>query len=436
MDTSVYRKYDNLQFVSTEKTALIQTDNFISHIQYAYQNSPFYKHLFKTSAIDISSIKTIKHIEKLPFTSKHDINMFNNDFQASDNIVDICLTSATTGSNPTMFKLTRSDLNRLAFNEEVSFKIAGLTKKDTILIGATLGRCFMAGLAYFMGGVSLGSKMVRAGSGSAALLWELVKQTKCTCIVGVPTQIRKIADYAIEKGEEPRAAGVKKIIGIGETLRDSWLNPLPLANRIEELWGADILSTYASTEISTTFAECPHKSGGHMRPELIVVEIIDENGNTLPDGEPGEVVVTPLGITGMPLIRFKTGDISFIIDTECECKRKTKRMGPILGRKNQMLKYKGTTIFPNNLLSIIEGNEDFYGGYIEAHKNPDNTDRIIMYVSLKNKALTLNYIEDELRSKARVVPEINIISNPEFDLRVNQSGKRKRIQFIDMRKNK
>jgi len=435
MITADYDKYKNLQNESPEKVFQIQNDNFISHLKYAEANSPFYKKLFKKNNIDINSITSIENINMLPFTSKEDINKFNREFQAvpDDKIVDICLTSATTGSKPTSFAQTFSDLKRLAFNEEVSFKIAGLKELDTVLVGAALGRCFMAGLAYFLGGASLGCRMVRAGSGNAAQLWELIKLTNCTCIVGVPTMTKKIADYALGKGENPKKSKVTKIIGIGEALRDSELNTLPLTDRIEELWGADILSTYASTEISTTFVECSYKKGGHMRPELIVVEIIDENGNTLPYGKHGEVIVTPLGITGMPLIRFKTGDISFIINSECPCGRNSMRLGPILGRKNQMLKYKGTTIFPNHLLSIIEGNENFYGGYIEARKNQDGTDRIIMYISVKNNNFTTKYIEEELRAKARVVPEINTISSEELDLRINQSGKRKKIQFIDMR---
>jgi phenylacetate-CoA ligase len=427
--------YKDIQFESREKLLDIQNSNFISHFKFTAANSPYYKDIFKKIGFDTESIKSVKDICKLPLTSKDDINKYNKDFQAVPDckIVDICLTSATTGNTPTKFMLTDSDIKRLTFNEEVSFNIAGLNENDTLLVGAALGRCFMAGLAYFLGSVSLGCRTVRAGSGSASQIWELIKVTECTGIVAVPSLTAKIAEYAIEKGEDPSKFGIKKIIGIGESLRDSELNPLPLASRIEKLWNADILSTYASTELSTTFAECSYKQGGHIRPELIVVEIIDENGNNLPDGEKGEVVVTPLGVTGMPLLRFKTGDISFIIDKECDCGRKSRRLGPILGRKKQMLKYKGTTIFPNHLLSIMEGNSHFYGGFIEAHKNPDNTDRIIMYAALNSNNLDTNIIEDELRAKARVVPEIKIISKNELDAAVNQPGKRKRIQFFDMR---
>lgn len=424
-------KYEDIQFENREKLSQVQNEKFLSHLKYTKANSPYYNKL------NITSINSVKDIGKLPFTTKEDINKYNKDFQAvpDTEITDICLTSATTGNVPTKFMLTNSDLIRLSFNEEISFKIAGLNNRDTLLVGASLGRCFMAGLAYFLGGASLNCRMVRAGSGSAAQIWELIKLTECTSIVGVPSLLKKIAEYAIEKGEDPSKSKVKKIIGIGESLRDSELKPLPLALHIEKLWNANVLSTYASTEISTTFAECEYKKGGHMRPELIVTEIVDQNGKNLPDGEKGEVVVTPLGVTGMPLIRFKTGDISFIINSDCLCGRKSRRLGPILGRKNQMLKIKGTTVFPNHLLSILEGNKDFYGGYIEAHKNQDNTDRVTMYVSVNNDNLTLKKIEDELQAKARVIPEVKIISKEKLDVKINLPDKRKRIQFIDMRDN-
>ena len=170
-----------------------------------------------------------------------------------------------------------------------------------------------------------------------------------------------------------------------------------------------------------------------------ITEILDGEGNPVEDGEKGEVVVTPLGITGMPLIRFKTGDISYLINEKCSCGRTTKRIAPIIGRTNQMLKYKGTTVFPNAILDCLEGDPRFHGGYIEVKKNQDGTDWIILYVALcdinpdknQDKNLDIKWISDILRAKVRVVPQIIIIGREQTDKKVYQfDKKRKRMTFF------
>ena len=144
--------------------------------------------------------------------------------------------------------------------------------------------------------------------------------------------------------------------------------------------------------------------------------------------------MTPLGVTGMPLLRFKTGDISFVIDEPCACGRSTLRIAPVLGRKKQMLKYKGTTIFPNSILSALEGASFFEEGYVEVKCNPDGTDRVILNLCLKDNSAGIPLIEEHLRAKIRVVPEINIKSRDEISKIMYQpEKKRKRITFIDSR---
>src|SRR3990167_6343249 len=165
----------------------------------------------------------------------------------------------------------------------------------------------------------------------------------------------------------------------------------------------------------------------------MISEIIDENGNKATSGGTGEVVITPLGVTGMPLIRFRTGDISFLITEYCGCGRRTPRIGPILGRKNQMLKFKGTTLFPSAILSVVEGIEGVDGACIEARKNDDGTDNVILYVYCKNPPALEKAIVDNLRARIRVVPEISFISEKELNHKIYHPERRKKISFIDFR---
>lgn len=428
-------RYADLQYSDYEDIRKAQTSLLIRHIEYTVLNSPFYKKLFRYNGIDYREIRTIHDLRQVPVTEKSDLTDANEQFLAApqEDVVDVCLTSATTGNRPAALLQTRSDLARLAYNEELAFEMAGIDSKDTLLVAAALDRCFMAGLAYYLGGLKLCARTVRAGAGSPAQLWQLLKCTGTTAVVGVPSLMWKMAQYAIENGEDPSRAGVRRLIAIGEPVRDRSLALLPVTRQLEDVWDARVYSTYASTESATSFCECSARQGGHLRPELVVLEIVDQKCEAVPDGEPGEVVVTPLGITGMPFIRFNTGDVSFVIRKECPCGRKTPRLGPVLGRKNQMLKYKGTTIYPNTIISVIEGKKDFVGGYVEARRNEDGTDRVILYVSVADPLLSMKRIKDEFRARIRVVPEIRIISKKELYEKTDQPQKRKKTTFFDLR---
>ena len=441
-----------LQFASPDEIEKIQTPLFLDHLSYTLSHSRFYQESFKKAGIRLNDIQTLADITKLPITEKSDLENTDGLTCADQReIVDICLTSGTSGAQATIIPQTGSDLCRLAYNEQLAFGMAGITDADTLIVCAAIDRCFMAGLAYFMGGTKLSAAVVRAGSGSPAQLWELTRRTKATAMVGVPSLMHKIGSFALEQGVDLSACPVKKLIAIGEPTRNATLSLLPMARKLETMWGARIFSTYASSEMATTFCECEARAGGHLRPEMIIVEILDDQGHPVKQGELGEVVVTPLGVTGMPLIRFRTGDLSYMIHEPCKCGRTTPRLAPISGRKHQMLKYRGTTLFPNAILDALEGNEKFHGGYVEARQNKDGTDRVILFAALKDHPDNSNregsnadgsktdgppkWMVERLQAVLRVVPEIKIVSGEQVDQKVYQlHKKRKRITFYDLRR--
>ncbi len=427
------KDYSGLEFEPYEEILKTQDRLLSEHLQYVLENSPFYRSSFKRQGFDLGSILGVKDLKKVDFTTKIDLEMHNSEFLACppEDVVDVCLTSATTGDTPNVLLQTSSDLARLAYNEEAAFRMMGINASDTLIMCAAIDRCFMAGLAYYLGGLKIGARMVRAGAGSAAQHWHTVKGTRPTVIVGVPSLVRKIGQYAVENGEDPKKIGVRLMLAIGENTRDHNLDLLPAVRQVEEMWGAPLYSTYASTEMATAFCECPERKGGHLRPELIVAEIVDDHGNPVPPGQSGEVVVTPLGVTGMPLVRFRTGDISSMNTEPCGCGRRTPRLGPILGRKNQMLKLKGTTVFPSSILSVVEGMKGVSGAYIEARKKDDGTDNVLLYVAAHS--LSEKTIAEQLRACLRVVPEIFFIQEEDLNNKISHPGKRKKTTFFDMR---
>ena len=137
----------------------------------------------------------------------------------------------------------------------------------------------------------------------------------------VPSFILRLIQYAQEHGIDYKNSSVKRIIGIGEGLREQDLRLNLLGKRIKEKWDVHLFATYSSTEMGATFSECEYGKGGHVHPELIIVEIIGDDDLPVADGEIGEIVVTTLGVEGMPLLRFRTGDMAAKLVDRCDCGR-------------------------------------------------------------------------------------------------------------------
>ncbi|HRG90443.1 MAG TPA: AMP-binding protein, partial [Chitinophagales bacterium] len=294
---------------------------------------------------------------------------------------------------------------------EQSFICAGGKAGDVYQLMLTLDRQFMAGMAYYLGIRKLGAGAVRVGPISPQMQWENIQRFRPTAIVAVPSFILKLIDYAQANGIDLNQSGIQRAVCIGEPVRHADLQPNTLAKRIGEKWNIALHSTYASTEMQTAFTECEHGKGGHHNPELLIVEILDDAGNQLKAGEFGEVTITSLGVEGMPLLRYRTGDICCYYDEPCACGRHTIRLSPVVGRKNQMIKYKGTTIFPPSIydaLSVVPEVKDYI---VEVSKNDIGTDEIHIHISLNGSIdVAEQKIKASLQSKLRVTPSLSFVS--------------------------
>jgi phenylacetate-CoA ligase len=396
--------------------------------------SPFYRELFSRAGFDPRRVRTTDDLAQLPLTTKRDLEVRGGDFLAAParEVVDVCESSGTTGLPVTLLQ-TRADLERLAYNEESSFRAAGIEPGERVLIAAALDRCFMAGLAYFLGLNRLGATAIRGGSGSVAFLAELVLRHRPSALVGVPTLLAAVAEALAARGEQPSAAGVARIVCIGEPVRREDLALSPLGERLASLWGAAVLGTYASTEMATSFADCTAGMGGHLLPDLMVVEIVDEQGRPLPPGEPGEVAATPLQVSGMPLVRFCTGDIATLHAAPCACGRTSPRLGPVIGRKSQMLKIKGTTVYPPAISAALQEIPGVRGFYIEVRDTFELSDRITVTVGAAGDSLTPESVAEKIAVRTRVKPEVVLATPEEIVARTIRADKRKPITFFDLR---
>lgn len=375
----------------------------------------------------------LEALQELPLTSKVDFERDNLAFLAVDEkkVRDIVQSSGTTGL-PTQMMYTGRDLARLAYNEAVCFKGCGMRPSDRVLLTCTMDRCFVAGYAYCLGSHAVGAATIRSGLNLVEGHASVIALMRPTFIVGVPGFLRKLGRHLHERGELPE--GVRGLICIGEPLRDAWMKPTALTEEIERLWGAPAFSTYSSSEIVTSFCECTAQQGGHAAPDLGIVEILDKKGRPLPVGETGEIVVTPLGVEGMPLLRFRTGDLGYLMDEPCACGRKTPRLGPILGRSAQMLKVRGTTFYPATVFEVLNGIPEITE-YVLRASSRDGADSVQVEVSLAKDTPELRRkIEAVLVARLRVRVGVAVVEESLIRKQVYVPQSRKPVRFLDLRK--
>jgi phenylacetate-CoA ligase len=405
-------------------------------LAYTKSKSTYYKNLFKRENIDISKIKTLEDLSYIPFTNKEDLQLYNQAFICVDRseIVDYITTSGTL-STPTTFAMTDKDLVRLAYNEAISFTCAGGKAGHVYQLMTTLDKRFMAGFAYVLGIRMMKAGVIRVGNGIPELQWDTINRISPDAIICVPSFILKIIQYAEEHNIDYKKSSIKQAICIGENLRENDFSLNLLGKKIKEKWDISLFSTYASTEMSTSFCECEAGKGGHHHPELIICELLDSNNNVVAEGEYGELCITTLGVEGMPLIRFKTGDMCRFHYEPCSCGRKSMRISPIIGRKNQMIKYKGTTLYPAAIFDVLD-NVDYIENYlVEVSTNEIGMDNVTLIIGSHNtNEAVMKDLKNRFRAKIRVAPSIRF-ENIDVIRKIQMpESNRKPIKFIDKRK--
>ncbi|MCB4808057.1 AMP-binding protein [Tamlana sp. 62-3] len=426
----------DIEKASRQEIKVFQEEKLKALLAYLNKNSAYYQRVFAANNIDVSNIKTLEDLIKIPVTTKDELQKYNDDFLCvpKHKIRDYVTTSGTLG-DPVIFGLTDKDLDRLAYNEAISFACAGVKEGDVVQLMTTIDRRFMAGLAYFLGVRKLGATIIRVGAGVPELQWDSILKFNPTYLIVVPSFLLKLIEYAESHGIDVNKSGVKGAICIGESLRNQDFTLNTLAEKITAKWDINLYSTYASTEMNTAFTECEHSKGGHQHPELIIIEILDDDNKPVPTGEVGELTITTLGVEGMPLLRFKTGDMVKAHTEACLCGRTTTRLGPVIGRKKQMIKYKGTTLYPPAMDNILNDFTEVESYVIEISHNNIGTDEICLKIATTNNSKDfLNAIKDHFRAKLRVTPKIELHPKEKIEKIRFPKMSRKPVLVIDKRK--
>jgi len=403
--------------------------------RHAAAHSPFYRTHFARAGISAGDAIPLADVARVPTVDQTVVSECTEQFLCvpREKIVDVVTTSGSTG-RPLVWQLTEHDLERLARNEELSFGCAGFTSADTVLLAVAMDRCFIAGMAYFLGLRKLGCAIVRVGPATPAMHLDMIRRAQPTAVVGVPSFLLRVAEKAAEAGFDLTGSGIGKAVCIGEAVREADFALNRAGRLVEQSWGAQVFSTYGVTELAASLCECPAGCGGHLHPELLWLEALDETGRPVPDGAVGELTATTFGVEAMPLIRYRTGDFAAIHRAPCRCGRNTPRIGPIVGRKHQKLKLKGTTIFPSALKTILDGTPEISSYAILARREASLGDAVEVKFHCAGDAPKIaRALQERFQGEAKVAPQITAATGAEIDQLQLPDGARKRRYFVDLR---
>lgn len=400
-------------------------------------NSPYYKRVFAEHGITPDSIKHIEDIRKIPFTTKNDMRAnYPFGLVAGDMLNDgvrIHSSSGTTGT-PTVIVHSQHDLNSWANLIARSMYSTGVRKTDVFQNSSGYGM-FTGGLGFQYGAERLGALTIPAAAGNSKRQIKFIMDFKTTVIHAIPSYAIRLAEVFQEEGIDPQSTTLKRFFIGAEPHTEEQ------RRKIERLFNIKAYNSFGMTEMNGPGVgfECTEQFGMHIWEDCYVLEIINpETEEPVPDGELGEMVLTTLDREMMPLIRYRTHDLTRIIPGDCPCGRTAKRIDRIKGRSDDMFIVKGVNIFPMQVEKVLVQYPELGSNYLITLCNEDQ-DEMIVEAEL-NELSTDNFIElEKLQKKIARQMKDEILLTPKIKLVKRGSlpqSDGKAVRVNDLRKNK
>ena len=353
----------------------------------AAASTPFYGQRFSERNIDVSKIKTIEHLRDLPFTTKHDLRLSYPDGMVAvprEKVVRMHASSGTTGKSTVIF-YTKNDIDAWAEQVCRGLYAAGVRPADTFqnMMGYGL---FTGGLGLHYGAERLGCMVIPTSTGNSPKQIELMQDFGATLAHITPSYALHLGEFVQnELGLDPRDMPIKKAILGAEPYSEG------TKDKIEQLWNLDAYNNYGLSEMNGpgVALECVHKKGMHCAEDYYIIEIIDpDTCEPVPEGEYGELVLTHINREAMPIIRYRTRDLTRIIPGTCECGRTLRRLDRMKGRTDDMLIISGVNVFPSQIEGVLMGIPEVGNNYQIVVDRQANLDRLHVRVELYAKMFT------------------------------------------------
>lgn len=425
-----------LETMSRDQLEALQLERLQKTVRHC-MNSPFYEKRFKELGITPDDIRTLDDVQKLPFTTKDDLREYYPFGLASVPLKD-CVrlhsSSGTTG-NPTVVLHTQRDLDEWAKAVARCLWMVGSRPDDVFQNSAGYGM-FTAGLGFQYGAERVGMLTVPASSGNTKRQIKFIRDFGTTVLHAIPSYASRIYEVMREEGVDPRRDTQLRVLCIGAEPHSE-----EQRQRIEQQLGVKAYNSYGISEMmgpGVAF-ECPEQNGLHIWEDYFIVEIIDPvTLKPMPDGQLGELVLTTINREGMPLLRYRTRDLTRILPGECACGRHHKRLARLQGRSDDMIILKGVNIFPIQIEKILLGFPELGTDYLITLETVESVDVMTVDVELARlesddytqlQALTRE-ITRQLKDEILITPKVRLVQKGSLEA----SDEKKAVRVKDLRK--
>lgn len=391
---------EKIETMPVEEVKKLQLAKLKKAVEYAYNNSKFYKNMFDKNGLKPSDIQTLDDIRKIPFTVKTDLRdnyPYGLNAVPMEDIARIHASSGTSGK-PTVVTYTKNDLEMWSECMARLITMAGVTKKDVVQISFGYG-LFTGALGLHQGMEKVGATVIPASSGNTERQIMLLKDLGATVLVATPSYALYIAEMIEKMGLDIN--DFKLRIG----LFGSEASSVEMHNELERRLHVLSTDNYGLSEIigPGVAGECTYKQGLHVNEDYFFVEILNpETFEPVPDGEYGELVITALSKEAMPILRYRTKDITRIIPGTCPCGRTMRRLDKFQGRTDDMLVIRGVNVFPSQIEGVLMDIPEVGSSYEIVVTRENYMDKLEVSVEVADSGLLDNYKKlEELRAKIR-----------------------------------
>ena len=369
-----------LETLSREEITALQLQRLRSTVEHC-MHSPFYAERLKQCGVSADSIKSLDDLKRIPFTTKQDLRNtypFGIASVKPEECVRLHSSSGTTG-NPTVILHTQKDLNQRAAAVARCLWMVGLRPYDVFQNSSGYGM-FTGGLGFQYGAEKMGMLTVPAAAGNTKRQIKFMTDFGTTAVHAIPSYATRLYEVMEEQGIDPRTDTRLHTLIIGAEPHSE-----EQRRRIEEMLGVKAYNSFGMSEMcgpGVAF-ECREQNGLHIWEDYYIVEIVDpETLRPVPDGEVGELVLTTLNREAMPLLRYRTRDLTRILPGECPCGRHHKRLDRMKGRSDDMMILKGVNIFPIQIETILLQFEELTSNYLITLETRESNDEMTVEVEL------------------------------------------------------
>lgn len=426
-----------IEYIAREELESLQFRRLKDTLERVYKSSPFYRKMFKENGLNPSKFKSLKDLSLIPFTTRQDLR---DNFPYGllsvplEKVIRLHTSTGTTGK-PKAVLFTQKDIDQASELIARSMRMTG-AKRDDVFQNMMSYGLFTGGLIFHYGAEKLGLLVIPAGAGNTERQIQLMRDFKTTVIHITPSYALYLADVMEDMGLDPKH---------DLSLRIAYLGAEPYSEetrvKIQDIFGVDAYNSYGLSEMNGPGVafECREKEGMHLWEDNFIMEIIDPStGKVLEDGEEGELVLTSINREAMPILRYRTGDLTYIYPERCRCGRTHRRIARLKGRVDDMFIVRGVNVFPSEIERVLMSLPEVGRNYQIILEREKNLDKLRVRVEVKGDLFNgslehLRKLEDRIRTRLRselmLTPQVELVEAGSLP---RTTGKAKRV--IDKRK--